>query len=99
MHLTIEIPDEDIRYLIAAGLDLACRYWADAKDEGGRLVLHEKDGSGKHVLTTAAMKQGFRVMREKYPRHFANVVNIDGHDAETGDVFLQCALLGDIVYG
>jgi len=37
-------------------------------------------------------------MAEKYPRHFANFAQ-EAEDAETGDVFIQCCVLGEIVYG
>lgn len=37
-------------------------------------------------------------MAEKWPRHFGNFIS-ENEDAETGDVFIQLALLGDIVYG
>ena len=39
-----------------------------------------------------------QIMADKFPRHFANILN-ENDDAETGDVFLQCCLWGDIVYG
>ena len=49
-------------------------------------------------LDRAALLRGIEIMAEKYPRHFANVVS-ENDDAETGDVFLQCCLFGEIVYG
>lgn len=42
--------------------------------------------------------RGLQVMAEKYPRHFGNLIS-DNDDAETGDVLLQCSVLGEIVYG
>jgi hypothetical protein len=44
------------------------------------------------------MAKGLQVMAEKYPVHFNNF-DSDNFDAETGDVFLQCSLFGEIVYG
>jgi hypothetical protein len=32
------------------------------------------------------------------PRHFADVLN-ENDDAGTGDVFLQCCLFGEIIFG
>jgi len=49
-------------------------------------------------LDRAALLRGIEIMAAKYPRHFANVVS-ENDDAETGDVFLQCCLFGEIVYG
>lgn len=49
-------------------------------------------------LDRAALLRGIQIMAEKYPRHFANVQTED-YDAETGDVYLQCCLFDEIVYG
>lgn len=49
-------------------------------------------------LDVEAVKIGLQIMADKYPWHFANFIG-DNMDAETGDVLLQCALFGDIVYG
>jgi hypothetical protein len=37
-------------------------------------------------------------MQEQYPRHFSNFIS-ENYDAETGDVFLQCCLLGKVKFG
>ena len=52
----------------------------------------------EYRLDRAALRRGIDVMAKRYLRHFANVVSEDD-DAETGDVFLQCCLFGEIVYG
>jgi hypothetical protein len=59
-----------------------------------------EDGNRLEVLKLdqAAYKRGLEIMSEKYPRHFRNFLD-ENEDAETGDVFVQCALLGEIVYG
>lgn len=49
-------------------------------------------------LDLAACRRGLEVMAAKYPQHYSNFL-ADNEDAETGDVFLQCALFGEIVYG
>ncbi len=49
------------------------------------------------ILDWDAVKRGVQVMAEKYPRHFANMVNDNG-DAETGDTLVQCALFGELVF-
>jgi hypothetical protein len=49
-------------------------------------------------LDLSSIKRGLEVMSMKYPRHFADMVAETG-DATTGDVFIQCCLLGEIVYG
>ena len=64
------------------------------------LLLTEVDDTmGKHlVLNRSAVEMGLTVMAEKYPKHFADMVS-ENDDATTGDVLVQCALLGEVVYG
>lgn len=57
-----------------------------------------EDGEKAWVLTPASLKRGLRVMATKYPRHWADFM-AEHDDAETGDVFLQCALFGEVLYG
>jgi hypothetical protein len=70
---------------------------------GGALVIRsleddEINGQKSWVLNRKTLARGARVMAEKYPHHWANAVR-DNADAETGDVFLQCCLFGELVYG
>ena len=53
---------------------------------------------GLETLDAAAIEKGLGVMATRYARHFADIVQ-DNMDADTGDVFLQCALFGEVVYG
>jgi hypothetical protein len=71
--------------------------------EGGSLVVGDKHEQGskkrnKGTLDRASIKKGLQVMAEKYPKHFANVV-AETEDGDTGDVFLQCCLFGELVFG
>jgi hypothetical protein len=50
------------------------------------------------ILDREAMHRGLRIMAEKYPRHFLDMV-CENDDAATGDVFLQCCMFGEVVYG
>lgn len=65
---------------------------------GGSLVLRAEDDPKRYTLDMAAIERGLAVMAEKYPKHFADFV-AENDDAETADVFLQCCLFGEIVYG
>jgi len=58
----------------------------------------EGNGEGSAKLTWESIHRGLRVMARKEPHHFADVIRNDT-DAVTGDVFMQCALLGGVVYG
>ena len=54
--------------------------------------------SAKHHLTLKDIKKGLELMRDEYPHHFADLVS-GNDDAITGDVFLQLATFGELIYG
>ena len=56
---------------------------AEEEDDDGNATVYEL---GKEQLS-----RGLQIMRERHPRHW--------QDAVTGDVFLQCCLFGDVIYG
>ena len=70
--------------------------------EGGGVVIkdiEDDDEDAKtYTLNIETIKRGLAIMSAKYPNHFADFMN-ENDDAETGDVFLQCCLFGEIVYG
>jgi hypothetical protein len=71
--------------------------------EGGAIEIAENtdlddDDREYHALDMDAIRRGCLVMAEKYTRHWQDFVT-EGDDAITSDVFLQCCLLGDVVYG
>jgi hypothetical protein len=49
------------------------------------------------LLNREAMEKGLKIMAEKYDWHLKAFLE-ENDDAETSNVFLQCSLLGDIVY-
>ena len=60
---------------------------------------HEtEEGVIGFILDAAKCAKGVQIMAEKYPQHFHNLVN-ENDDAETADVFLQCAIFGELIYG
>ena len=59
--------------------------------------ITETEGEQKRLDGTAII-EGLKIMAEKYPRHFSNFIS-ENEDAETGDVFLQCCLLGEVEFG
>jgi hypothetical protein len=61
-------------------------------------VADDPDVFRTERLNMTKLKEGLKVMAQKYPRHFANFMS-ENDDADTGDVFLQCALFGDVIYG
>lgn len=58
----------------------------------------EGDGSGRATIDAAALITGLRTMATKEPLQFANFLN-ENDDAITGDAFLQCVLLKEVIYG
>lgn len=66
---------------------------------GGCLYIVDdlSDDDGVLTLDSAAVQKGLTVLAEKYPWHLADIM-ADNADATTGDVLVQCALLGDIEY-
>jgi len=70
--------------------------------DGGCIIMQVTDSGPDEtpeslVLDREALQRGSQVMAEKYPRHMASLVN-DNTDSETGDVFIQCCVLGEIIY-
>ena len=48
-------------------------------------------------LDRAALDRGLKLLATKHPRHWADFFT-ERDDADTGDVFLQLCLLGEVVY-
>ena len=82
--------------------------WADAQYrhiqypvmEGAAVLLKatDEDDPAELRFDIAAVKSGLAIMADKYQKHYADFVN-ETTDADTGDVFIQCCLLGKVVYG
>lgn len=110
VSVRVYISNEDIENL----LDEASRgssYWCEDSGElayesatkaimaGKMIMLHDAENDGKaYELTLSAVKRGLVIMAKKFPDHFADILK-DNTDNDTGDVLLQCAILGDVVYG
>ena len=58
----------------------------------------EDDERGVLVLDLAAIKRGLALMPTKAAYQWGRFV-ADDYDADTGDAFIQCCLLGEVVYG
>ena len=107
-----EISERRIMDLITAGVEGGINYWggvsrykwegveAGTVDLGDAVVIVEyvdEDENAVWPLTREAIADGLRIMGEKYPRHLRDFL-ADNEDAVTGDVFIQCACLGEVVY-
>ena len=72
---------------------------------GGKATLaydvpDEDEGTfnGHAEFGKAEIQRGLQIMAVKYPRHFADLMS-ENDDAATHDVFMQCAILEDVIYG
>lgn len=73
--------------------------------EGGYLIVSnqqlvddEGDDIVKRKIDRPRLIEALQLMAEKHPEHFTAFAR-EGGDAITGDVFLQLAVLGEVVYG
>ena len=84
--------------------------WASILLNGGTLMVHDayeeeetfNELTEEYVITRypldlKAVKKGLRLMKEQYPRHWADLVE-ENDDLITGDVWLQLAIFGELVY-
>jgi hypothetical protein len=67
---------------------------------GGQLVIRDigEGGGETHVLDLPALKKGWILLKQKYPKIYKRVIE-ESWDASDGDVFLQLALFGDVIFG
>lgn len=82
-------------------------YWTWAQlvpmAEGGSLIVGDKEDQGnkkryKGTLNRETIAKGLQVMAEKYAAQFDRVI-AETEDGDTGDVFLQCCLFGEMIFG
>jgi hypothetical protein len=71
--------------------------FADYPLHGGSITITH-DETEKAILNLENIQSGLQVMANKYNRHFTDLLN-DNMDAITADVFLQCCVFGELVYG
>lgn len=70
-------------------------------NEGGSLIIEVEEavkGKFEFCLALPQIVQGLKVMASKFPRHFGDVLD-ENDDAETADIFVQCCLFGDVIFG
>ena len=75
-------------------------------NDGGAVLFKVKDGYAEtpeeqetvYKLNRETLVKGMQILLEKYPRIYGDWVK-ENDDALTGDAFIQCCLLGDVVYG
>lgn len=98
-----KIRPDDPKPVLDAGWENARVWLADYPlQPGGAILISDRTASPNDVRTErldySAVIRGAYVMAERYPRQWADFLS-ENEDAETGDVFLQCCLFGDAIYG
>jgi hypothetical protein len=90
------------KYIIPEGTDTSTveyRHLDIPFIEGCGIMIKDQFGDDEpKLLNLKSMLKALKIMGEKYNWHLEAFVH-ENDDAETGDVFLQCALYGDIIYG
>lgn len=71
------------------------RYFRPFQD--GMLVVREAETKKEHAVDRVAILRAIAVIGEKYPHHLSSMIS-DNTDAVTGDVLIQCAAFGEILY-
>lgn len=62
------------------------------------LSADEHHTEERWLLNREKLLKGVEVMQKKYPRHFADWLS-QNDDATTADVYLQCCLFGEAIFG
>ena len=66
---------------------------------GGSLTISDiEDGDTKKTLDIKAIENGLKLLATKYPSQWQAFIS-ENHDGDTGDVFLQLCLFGEVVFG
>ena len=65
---------------------------------GGSLTIENTETGKLHTLDRAAIEQGIALLPKKAPRTFAAMAN-GVCDPIRADEFVQCCVLGDVIYG
>lgn len=99
----ISLNADDVRSCVESGMTIA-RSWCGTRRTGEKLrLVEERPADGDKVtscpwpITNARLARALRLMAAGSPRQFGNLVAGDG-DAETGDLVIQYAVLGRVVY-
>ena len=73
------------------------RFYEDIVTHGFSLVDKENNNT-KHSVTPEMLKAAVKVMHDTELSHFNDAMN-ENDDASTGDVYLQLAVFGKVIYG
>jgi hypothetical protein len=72
------------------------RFYGNMMKHGFLLV--DKETGKRHRIVPKQFPTALKLMHDKYGSHF-NDIKTENTDAETGDIFLQLLVHGDVIYG
>ncbi len=113
MTVTIEKPEPQIMSdLLCTAFEGGSSHWSELEalgvpgatellvslNEGAALVVQDIERGNTYELTLESCLRGWQVLHDSYPKQWAAAMAEDG-DAETGDIYLQCCLFGEVIYG
>ena len=81
--------------------EVGAEYWFEAPlYENGFFTIEDQtyDKKYEYRVTLGEIEKGLQVMAELYPKHYADFMS-ENEDAITGDVFLQCCIFNEVIYG
>jgi len=73
-------------------------YASDHGANGGILRIYDNEAETTYLLSDVEIQRGLNRMAEDHLSHWLDLMN-DNMDADTADVFLQCCVFGEVVYG
>jgi hypothetical protein len=95
-------PPSEVVYITNVGdevnTEIVYRHLDYPLNPGGAVLIYDLEGDEVKSLNLETITKGLQVMAEKEPWHFGNFLTEDD-DASTGDVFVQCCLFEEVIYG
>ncbi len=75
-------------------------WWEYPISKGGELFIKdvEADKGETFVLDEIAIQRGLQIMARDHERHMNDFIS-ENDDNDTADVFIQCCLFGEVLYG
>jgi hypothetical protein len=104
IKLTVEVPVDAIDSMLVSAVESGgIGYWANVRyadpDKSYRgMIVTETNGKKRSaIIDRAAIKRGLAIMAKDHRDSFDDI--LERADKNTADVFVQCIVLGDVVYG
>lgn len=104
IKVTVEVPADAIDSLLVSAVESGgIGYWAKVKGAKpsrfyrGMTVTELEGEKRSAVINAAAVKRGLAIMARDHRDSFDDI--LERADKNTADVFVQCVVLGDVVYG